>query len=144
MRRAPELHRDGLKCSSRLVSMLGVLLLPRASRTFVEVSFPLRLQPLSRSFRKFKRGCQPLRAKDLNLSHDSLNAAFASDATDRMAVVNYNVVVQYHRAGLKKREAIEATTHKTNTTIVIRPTCLDIRSILARRTSASTESLSVV
>ena len=54
-----------------------------------------------------------------------------------MAVVNDGVVVQYHEAGLKKREAIEATTHTTNITIATRPTCLDIRSILACSTSAS-------
>jgi hypothetical protein len=54
------------------------------------------------------------------------------------------VIPQYHTGGLKKCEAIEATTHTTKTPIATRPTCLDIRSILACKTSASTEALSVV
>src|SRR4030088_1408232 len=60
------------------------------------------------------------------------------------AVAKDGVIPQYHRAGLKKCEAIEATTHTTKTPIATRPTCLDIRSILACKTSASTEALSVV
>jgi hypothetical protein len=59
-------------------------------------------------------------------------------------VAKDGVIPQYHRAGLKKYEAIEATTHTTKTPIATRPTCLDIRSILACKTSASTEALSVV
>jgi hypothetical protein len=62
----------------------------------------------------------------------------------RAAVAKDGVIPQYHRAGLKKCEAIEATTHTTKTPIATRPTCLDIRSILACKTSASTEALSVV
>jgi hypothetical protein len=62
----------------------------------------------------------------------------------RAAVAKDGVIPQYHRTGLKKREAIEATTHTTKTPIATRPTCLDIRSILACKTSASTEALSVV
>jgi hypothetical protein len=62
----------------------------------------------------------------------------------RAAAAKDGVIPQYHRAGLKKCEAIEATTHTTKTPIATRPTCLDIRSILACKTSASTEALSVV
>jgi hypothetical protein len=61
-----------------------------------------------------------------------------------LRVRRQGVIPQYHRAGLKKREAIEATTHTTKITIATRPTCLDIRSILNRKKSASTEALSVV
>ena len=60
------------------------------------------------------------------------------------SVAKDGVIPQYHRAGLKKSEAIEATKHTTKTPIATRPTCLDIRSILACKTSASTEALSVV
>ena len=60
------------------------------------------------------------------------------------SIAKDGVIPQYHRAGLKKCEAIEATTHTTKNPIATRPTCLDIRSILACKTSASTEALSVV
>src|SRR5882724_10537567 len=71
-------------------------------------------------------------------------AELEAGLAEKLAVAKDDVIPQYHRAGLKKCEAIEATTHTTKTPIATRPTCLDIRSILACKTSASTEALSVV
>src|SRR5882724_6862412 len=69
-------------------------------------------------------------------------AELEAGLAEKLAVAKDDVIPQYHRAGLKKCEAIEATTHTTKTPIATRPTCLDIRSILACKTSASTEALS--